>query len=78
MEMAAEPAPENTTFTSSFRLPTTRSALVRPARAMMAVPCWSSWNTGMSHFSFSFRSISKQRGAAMSSRLMPPKEPEML
>ena len=44
---------------------------------MTAVPCWSSWNTGISHFSFSFRSISKQRGAAMSSRLMPPKEPEI-
>ena len=78
MEMAAEPAPENTTFTSSFFLPTTFRALVRPARAMMAVPCWSSWKTGMSHFSFSLRSISKHRGAAMSSRLMPPKEPEML
>ena len=78
MEMAAEPAPENTTFTSSFFFPTTRRALVRPARAMMAVPCWSSWNTGISHISFSRRSISKQRGAEMSSRLMPPKEPEML
>ena len=36
------------------------------------------WNTGISHISFSRRSISKQRGAEMSSRLMPPKEPEML
>ena len=78
MEMAAEPAPENTTRTSSFLFPTTRKALVSPARAMMAVPCWSSWKTGISHFSFSFRSISKHRGAAMSSRLIPPKEPEIL
>ena len=39
----------------------------------MAVPCWSSWKTGMSRLSRSRRSISKQRGAAMSSRLMPPK-----
>ena len=78
MAMAAAPAPEVTIFTSSFFLPTTFRALVRPARVMTAVPCWSSWKIGMSHFSFSLRSISKQRGAAISSRLMPPKEPEML
>ena len=78
MEMAAAPAPEVTILTSSLRLPTTFRALVRPANVMMAVPCWSSWKMGMSHFSFNFRSISKHRGAAMSSRLTPPKEPEML
>ena len=78
MAMAAAPAPEVTTFTSSFFFPTTLSAFVRPASVMTAVPCWSSWKMGMSHFSFSLRSISKQRGAAMSSRLMPPKLPEML
>ena len=39
MEMAAAPAPEVTTLTSSFFLPTTFSAFVRPARVMMAVPC---------------------------------------
>ena len=38
----------------------------------MAVPCWSSWNTGMSSASTRRRSTSKQRGAEMSSRLMPP------
>ena len=37
----------------------------------MAVPCWSSWKTGMSSSSRSRASISKQRGAEMSSRLMP-------
>ncbi len=37
-----------------------------------AVPCWSSWKTGMSSVAFSRSSISKQRGALMSSRLMPP------
>ena len=42
-----------------------------------AVPCWSSWNTGISQTSLSRRSISKQRGAAISSRLMPPNEPEI-
>ena len=44
-----------------------------PESTTMAVPCWSSWKTGMSSASFSRASISKQRGAAMSSRLMPPK-----
>ena len=39
----------------------------------IAVPCWSSWNTGMSSRSRRRRSTSKQRGALMSSRLMPPK-----
>ena len=78
MDTAAAPAPEVTTFTSSFFLPTTFRALVRPARVITAVPCWSSWKMGMSHFSFSLRSISKQRGAAISSRFTPPKLPEML
>ena len=77
MAMAAAPAPEVTIFTSSFFLPTTFKALVRPARVMTAVPCWSSWKMGMSHFSLSLRSISKHRGAEMSSKLTPPKEPEI-
>ena len=42
MDTAAAPAPEVTIFTSSFFLPTTFKALVRPARVMTAVPCWSS------------------------------------
>ena len=37
------------------------------------MPCWSSWKTGMSSSARSRSSISKQRGAEMSSRLMPPK-----
>ena len=53
-------------------LPTTRSALVSAAITTIAVPCWSSWNTGMSSSPRSLRSTSKQRGALMSSRLMPP------
>ena len=40
---------------------------------MIAVPCWSSWKTGMSSSSRSRSSTSKQAGAPMSSRLMPPK-----
>lgn len=39
----------------------------------IAVPCWSSWKTGMSSAARRRSSISKQRGALMSSRLMPPK-----
>ena len=73
MEMPAAPAPLTTTLISSHFLPTTFSALIRPATTTMAVPCWSSWNTGMSSSAFSRRSISKQRGAEISSRLMPPK-----
>ncbi len=57
---------------SSIRLPTTRAAFSSPARTTTAVPCWSSWKTGMSSSRRSRPSISKQRGAAMSSRLMPP------
>ena len=52
--------------------PTTFAALMSPANTTMAVPCWSSWKTGMSSRSCSRRSISKHRGAEMSSRLIPP------
>ena len=71
MAVPAAPAPHITSRTSSSRLPTTRSALRRAASATIAVPCWSSWKTGMSSSSRSRASISKQRGAEMSSRLMP-------
>ena len=43
------------------------------AAATIAVPCWSSWNTGIFIRSRSFVSISKHSGALMSSRLIPPK-----
>ena len=69
----AAPAPETTIRHSVSSFSTTRRALVRAASTTIAVPCWSSWKTGMSRLSRSRRSISKQRGAAMSSRLMPPK-----
>src|SRR5947209_11189272 len=71
--MAAAPAPEKTMRTSSIRLFTTTRALSRAAPEMMAVPCWSSWKTGMLISAFRRRSISKHSGARMSSRLMPPK-----
>ncbi len=68
----AAPAPETTILASLSSRSTIRSALVSPARTTMAVPCWSSWKTGMSSSARSLASISKQRGAAMSSRLTPP------
>ena len=41
--------------------------------AMMAVPCWSSWKTGIDMASRRRCSMMKHSGALMSSRLMPPK-----
>ena len=70
--LPAAPTPEIAIRQSLMSLPTTRSALRSAATTQIAVPCWSSWNTGMSSSSRSRRSISKHRGAAMSSRLMPP------
>ena len=48
-------------------------AFSNAAPEMMAVPCWSSWNTGIFMVFFSSSSIWKHSGALMSSRLMPPK-----
>ena len=62
MAMPAAPAPLMTIFICPICLPVTRMALSRAAATTMAVPCWSSWNTGMSHTSFRRRSTSKQRG----------------
>ena len=69
--MPAAPQPVVTIRTSSSRFPTTRSALTSAARTTIAVPCWSSWKTGMSSSSRRRCSISKQRGAAMSSEIDP-------
>ena len=43
-----------------------------PAKTTIAVPCWSSWNTGISRSSLSLLSTSKHLGADISSRLIPP------
>ena len=69
----AAPAPEITTRVDSGLRPVSRRALVSAASATTAVPCWSSWKTGMSSIALRRSSISKQRGAEMSSRLIPPK-----
>ena len=70
--MPAAPAPLQTILVSSILRPVRSSALSRPAVEMIAVPCWSSWNTGMSSSSRSRCSMMKHSGALMSSRLMPP------
>ena len=60
------------TLHSSLVFPVTLRPLIIPASTTMAVPCWSSWNTGISRSSFNLDSISKHRGADISSRLIPP------
>ena len=69
---AEAPAPLTTILTSPMSRPVRSSALIRPAVMMMAVPCWSSWKTGMSIASRRRCSMTKHCGALMSSRLMPP------
>ena len=59
----AAPAPEMTTLRSSSSRSVSRTALSSAASTTTAVPCWSSWKTGMSSRSMRRRSISKQRGA---------------
>ena len=46
-EIAAAPAPETTILISSIFLPVISSAFNNAADAIIAVPCWSSWNTGI-------------------------------
>ncbi|MNI23451.1 hypothetical protein D3C73_770390 [compost metagenome] len=72
-EMPAAPMPVVASFTSSIFLPVIAMAFSTAAPTMIAVPCWSSWNTGIFMRSRSLRSTMKHSGALMSSRLMPPK-----
>ena len=69
----AAPAPLMTIFNLPISFFVTFTAFNNAAATTIAVPCWSSWNTGMSHISFKRRSISKHLGAAISSNLIPPK-----
>jgi hypothetical protein len=55
--MAAAPAPETAILTSPIFLPTNSSPLTMAAVEMIAVPCWSSWKTGMRMRSRSLRSM---------------------
>ena len=72
MATPALPAPFTTTLQAVFSFPVIFKALIIPARTTIAVPCWSSWKTGISKVAFSRSSISKQRGALISSKLIPP------
>jgi hypothetical protein len=55
--MAAAPAPLNTTLTLPMSFPLISIALSSPAPEMMAVPCWSSWKTGIFIVFFSSSSM---------------------
>ena len=48
IEYPAAPAPETTTLISLTSFLTNFNALINAAVTTIAVPCWSSWNTGMS------------------------------
>ena len=71
--IAEAPAPLTTIFTLLIDFLLISRALINAAVVIIAVPCWSSWKTGISKISFSFSSIIKQSGAAISSRFIPPK-----
>ena len=73
----AAPAPFTTMRRSDISRRTNFTAFNMAASTTIAVPCWSSWNTGISSAALSFSSISKQRGAAISSRLIPPSDGEI-
>ena len=55
--MAAAPAPDTASLTSPIFLPTSSRPLSSAADEMIAVPCWSSWKTGMFMRSRSFFSM---------------------
>ena len=70
---AAAPAPLLTSLMSVILRMEICNQFISAAPTMIAVPCWSSWNTGIFMRARKVRSISKHSGALMSSRLMPPK-----
>lgn len=69
----AAPAPETTTRIPAISRSSTRAAPCSAASTTIAVPCWSSCITGQSNASTTRRSMSKHRGAEMSSKLTAPK-----
>ena len=54
---AAAPAPDTTSLIFAMSLPTTLRPFSKAAPTMIAVPCWSSWNTGIFIRSRSLRSM---------------------
>ncbi len=71
--IAEAPAPFTTTLILEIFFFVMWIELINAADVMIAVPCWSSWNIGISSIFFNSSSIIKHSGAAISSRLMPPK-----
>ena len=67
------PAPFITTLTSFIFLLAAFNAFNKAAPPTIAVPCWSSWKTGIFIVRLSSSSIIKHSGALMSSKLIPPK-----
>ena len=74
--IAEAPAPLTTTFNFFMSFFVISTAFINAAHVIIAVPCWSSWKTGISKIFFNFSSIIKQSGAAISSKFIPPKLPE--
>ncbi len=72
--MPAAPRPTIPRVCSASVSPVSAQARSTEARTTTPVPCWSSCMTGMSSASWMRASISKQSGAATSSRLMAPKD----
>ena len=70
----AAPTPETATRSELMSRPSTFVAPSSAASTTIAVPCWSSCITGQSSASMTRRSISKHRGAEMSSRFTAPND----
>ena len=72
IELPAAPAPLTTNLADSKDLLTNLNELIRAATTTIAVPCWSSWKTGISSSFFNLVSISTHLGAEISSKFIPP------
>jgi len=68
----ADPTPIMVIFAWFIFLPTILSAFIIPASITVAVPCWSSCQTGMFSFFLVSSSMWKHLGLLMSSRFIPP------
>ena len=77
MAIEAAPAPMTAIWASSSFFPTSFMALIAPATSTVAVPCWSSCQTGILQSLLSSSRMSKHLGLEMSSRLIPPKDGAM-
>ena len=71
--MPAAPPPVDTILMSSNCFFATKSAFLAAAQTTIAVPCWSSWKTGIFILLLQIFSTSKQSGALISSKFIAPK-----